>query len=361
MKAIPQIEPWQTGKERRMVDSYLKSGGWITEFTETSAFEREIARFVGAKYVVATTSGTSALILALEALRVGRGDKVIVPNLTMVASANAVRFLGAEPVFADIDPATLCIDVRTLKVPRGTKVLMHVSLNGRSGDMRGVRAFCRAHKLDLLEDACQAFASKHRGRSLGTFGRIGCYSFSPHKIITTGQGGVVVTNERELYERAKRFKDFGRLVGGTDYHEHMGLNFKFTDLQAAFGRAQLSTIRERVKRKRALYRTYRTLLKNVPQVAFPPTDLAQTTPWFVDILVPEGRRDALAVYLKNKGIGARPFYPAVTAQPIYRKGAKRTPVAERLSRRGLWLPSSCMLTKSEVRYVCRAIKDFFHG
>lgn len=362
MAFIHQVEPWLSGKEAALLAQYVKSGGWITEFKETEAFEREIREFLSVKYAVVTTSGTAALILALMALGIRRGDKVIAPNLTMVATANAVRFLGAEPVFADIDEKSLCIDVGSIKkIPRNTKALIHVSLNGRAGNIEAVKTFCKKHKISLLEDACQAFSSKHRGRYLGTFGEVGCYSLSPHKIITTGQGGIIVTNNKTLYEQVKRLKDFGRLEGGKDYHEAMGFNFKFTDLQAAFGREQLKTIKKRIDIKKKLFDSYRKRLANVEGVEFVSTNLEETTPWFIDILVPAHKRDALAGYLKEHGIGTRPFYPPVTSQPIYRSSKKRLPVSEQIAPRGLWLPSSCSLQERDVQKVCAAIKDFFYA
>jgi len=360
MAFIHQVEPWLSGKERLALDTYLKSGGWITEFGETEALEKKIQAFLGVKHAVLTTSGTAALILSLISLGIKRGDKVIVPNLTMVATANAVRLLGAEPVFVDIESTSLCIDPRSIPLPKGTKALIHVSLNGRAGNLQAVRTFCKKHKLHFLEDSCQAFTSKHTGRYLGTFGDIGCYSLSPHKIITTGQGGIIVTNDKTLYERAKRLKDFGRLTGGSDYHEAVGYNFKFTDLQAVFGRAQFKTIRERIRMKKKLFASYRAHLAGIAEVEFVPTNLRETTPWFVDILVPEHTRKSLIQFLKERGIGTRPFYPPVTSQPIYRK-AKRSslPVSENVAARGLWLPSSCFLKEGEVKKVCASIKDFY--
>jgi len=362
MTFIHQVEPWLSGKERGLLGRYLSKGGWITEYKETEALEKKIREFLGVRYAVMTTSGTAALMLGLMALGIKRGDKVIVPNLTMIATANAVRILGATPVFADIESSSLCIDVRALRIPKGTKALIHVSLNGRAGNIEAVKAFCKKHRLHFLEDACQAFSSKHKGKHLGTFGELGCYSLSPHKIITTGQGGIVVTNKRSLYERVKRLKDFGRLTGGTDIHEALGYNFKFTDLQAVFGIGQFVTIRERVRRKKTLFARYHALLKNVKEIEFVRTNLRDTTPWCIDVFVPPRTRAPLMQYLKKRGIGTRPLYPALTSQPVYRKAANaRLSISKEMSARGLWLPSSCSLTEREVRKVCNAIRDFFHA
>ena len=362
MAFIQQIVPWVTSKERAALDRYLRTGGWLTEFTETQELERRLAKFLGVRYVSLTNNGTVALFLALKAVGVGQGDEVIVPNLTMVATPNAVRLAGATPVLADVDEGSLCIDSTKLKKTKKTKALIHVSLNGRAGNIEAVRRWCTKNKVHFIEDACQAFASKHRGKFLGTFGEIGCFSMSPHKIITTGQGGFVATNRRDLYERVERLKDFGRLAGGADFHDALGFNFKFTDVQAVLGLAQLGNISERVRRKRKLYKRYRDLLADVGAVRFHETNLRETTPWFVDIYVPARRRAALAARLKRAGVGSRPLYPAVSTQPIYRRRSRtKLLVSERVAREGLWLPSSVTLTKSEVQLVCRTIREFFNA
>jgi len=342
------------------MDRYLRSGGWLTEFHETARLEQTISEFLGVKYAVMTNNGTVALALGLMALGIKEGDEVIVPDFTMIATPNAVRMVGAKPVFADIDEGSLCMSPRNLPISKKTKALMHVSLNGRAGEIHEIRKICKKHGIYFIEDSCQAFTSRHKNKYLGTFGELGFFSLSPHKIVTTGQGGVVVTNKKSLYEKVKRLKDFGRLQGGADWHEALGYNFKFTDVQAVIGIGQMSNIKERIKRKKELYRLYQEKLAGIGQVQFVKTDLAQTTPWFVDILVPGQDRLALIEHMKENGIGSRPFYPSINTQPIYKGFSKRKfPVSEKITTQGLWLPSSPFLKKKDVEYVCSKIKRFF--
>lgn len=359
MKAnIPQMEPWFDDAEANAVFAYMKSGGWLMEFKKTEELEHMIAAYTGAKYCVMTINGTMSLTIALIALGVGRGDEVLVPDLTMIASPNAVRLAGATPLLVDVDTDTLCMDLtRAAEVLTSrTKALMYVPFNGRSGDMEAVRQFCKDHALVLVEDAAQAFGSFYKDRHLGTFGDMGSFSFSVPKIITTGQGGALVMDTEELYRKVRRLKDFGRDVGGADVHEHWGWNFKFTDLQAVVGIEQMKKLAWRVSRKKEIYQRYQDVLGDVSGVSFVPTDLSQTTPWFVDVYV--DNPDSLQAYLKEQGIGTRRVYPAVHTQKIYQRayGGRQFLVSDKFARRGLWLPSSSKLTNEEIDAVAEAIK-----
>lgn len=358
MKFINQIEPSYGNEEIKAVMDYLRSGGWLTEFKKTKEFERMLAKFTAAKYCSVVSNGTVTLFLALKALDVGPGDEVIVPDITMAATPNAVILAGAKPIFVDIEQNTLCLDVeKTARtITKKTKAVIHVSLNGRTGDLLKLKHFCRGKKINLIEDAAQSLGSFYRGRHLGTFGEIGSFSFSMPKIITTGQGGALITNNSKFYEKIKKLKDFGRSRGGIDFYETVGWNFKFTDLQAVIGIEQLKKIKKRMAKKKKTFKLYQKLLSNVKEVRFIKTDLNQTTPWFVDVLVPE--REALIIYLKENGIGSRPIYPALHSQPAYNiKGSYLN--ADKIAKEGLWLPSSVSLTKKEIEYICQKIRKFF--
>ncbi|MBI2041846.1 MAG: DegT/DnrJ/EryC1/StrS family aminotransferase [Candidatus Nealsonbacteria bacterium] len=362
LKFINQVEPWIGREESRLMARYLRSGSWLAEFEQTKEFEKKFANVLGADYAVAVSNGTVALILSLMALGIGRGDEVIVPDYTMIATANAVLMAGAKPVFADIEAGTLSLDLDHLPITKKTKAIIHVSINGRTGDIVELAKICQSKNIYLIEDSCQSFTSRYRGRPLGTFGEVGCFSLTPHKIITTGQGGMMVTNRKELYEKIKKLKNFGRLEGGGDYHETVGYNFRFSDLQAVIGLAQIGNLRERIKKKKELYQLYKDNLSEVKEVEFIKTDLAETTPMFMDVLVPAERRAKLMQFLKDHQIGSRAFYPSINSQPAYRGFTKhKFPVSAAISRRGLWLPSSLTLPKSEVNYICQTIKKFFHG
>lgn len=353
---INQIEPLITQREVTAVVKYLQSGGWLTEFEETAKFERKIAQFLGVKHSVVVPNGTVALYLALLALGIGRGDKVIVPDYTMIATPNSVHWSGAEVALCDVEEDTLCLDLAKARVDESTKALMYVPINGRSGDMQEVMDFCRDHRIKLIEDACQAFGSKWNGQFLGTFGEIGVFSFTPHKLITTGQGGAIVTNNEEIDLQIRRLKDFHRIGPGIDVHTGMGFNFKFTDLQAVIGIQQLSTVKRRMQRKKDIFATYLRELKSTKRIGFLPTDLSQVVPWFVDVIVDEGR-EKLSSYLESRSIGSRPFYPPIHSQTPYRV-KNQFEVASSIPPKGLWLPSSLKLTKADIRKVTSEINRF---
>lgn len=356
------MEPWIGEEEKRAVMEYLDSGGWLTEFKKTREFEQMIANYVGSKYASVVNNGTVSLVIALMALGIRGGDEVIVPDYTMIASANAVILAGAKPVLVDIDRANLCLDLDLVEeaiTPR-TKAIMLVTINGRYPEMDKFVEFAHDHDLFLIEDAAQSLGSRCDGKHLGTFGDVGSFSFSAPKVITTGQGGALITDDKELYHGILKIKDFGRTQGGVDYHETMGYNFKFTDLQAVIGIEQMKKLDWRVERKKEMYELYRDLLEDVDEIEFIDTDLEDTSPWFIDILVREGKeeRDKLASFLDKKGIGTRPFYPAIHTQPPYSgvKGDFRN--SEYVSERGLWLPSASFLSDEDIERVCKEVKNY---
>ena len=355
------MEPWFDEKEAKAVYQYFKSGGWITEFKKTKDLEKRISIFTKSKYCTMTTSGTVSLTLALLALGLKRDDEIIVPDLTMIATPNATVLLGVKPVLVDVEPQTLCIDlVKAQKaITQKTKALIYVPFNGRSGNMLEVVEFCKKNGLFLIEDAAQALGSYNQGKHLGTFGDLGTLSFSVPKIISTGQGGAILTNNKILYQRILSLKDFGRKKGGIDIHDEMGWNFKFTDIQAVIGLEQMKKLRFRIKKKKKIYQEYANGLKKLNRVELINTNLKDTCPWFIDIFV--DNPDSLAAYLKTKGIESRRIYPAVHTQKIYKNifGKKYT-IAERYASKGLWLPSSCKLSGINISYIVRAITSYYN-
>lgn len=360
-KKINQMEPWIGEEEKRAMMEYLDSGGWLTEFKKTREFEQMIADYVGSKYVSVVNNGTVSLVIALMVLGIKEGDEVIVPSYTMIASVNAVILVGAKPVLVDINPKNLCLDldkIREALTPK-TKAIILVSINGRYPEMEKFVKFTKDRNLFLIEDAAQSFGSRYKGRHLGTFGDIGTFSFSMPKIITTGQGGALVTDNEEVYQKILKIKDSGRAKSGIDYHEIIGYNFKFTDLQAVIGIEQMKKLNWRVKRKKEIYKLYKDLLKRIKEIEFIDTNLEDTSPWFIDILVDEKKRDELMSFLEERRIGTRHFHPAIHTQPPYFwiKGDFKN--SEYISNRGLWLPSSSFLKNEDIGYICKAIKDFF--
>jgi perosamine synthetase len=358
MKFINQVEPYITENDIQAVSEYLRSGGWLTEFKRTEEFEYMIADFLGVKYAVVVTSGTVALYLSVLALGIGAGDSVVVPDYTMIASPNVVKWASADVILCDAERDTLCLDLNKIELKNNTKALMYVAINGRSGNMDKIIKFCKNNNLFLIEDACQAFGSKWNNRFLGTFGDIAAISFTPHKIITTGQGGAVVTDNEEIYKKVKKLKDFCRVKPGVDMHTDIGFNFKFTDLQSALGIEQLKIIDFRIQKKKTLYKAYMDQLKSAKFIEFLPIDLDQTVPWFIDVILRGVNREEFLSYLKENGIGARQFYPPIHFQEPYKNCKGFFDVTSDIGPRGIWLPSSIGLSLEDIEHITEVIKKF---
>ena len=360
MRFINQMEPCFDDCERVAVSEYMASGGWVTEYKKTREFESLIAEYTGARFCSVVSNGTVSLSIALVACGISIGDEVIVPDFTMVATPNAVELIGAKAIFVDIDRSNLCMDFDKMceAVTERTKAIILVSINGRfPKDIGKFVSFCKDKNIFLIEDAAQSLGSFCRDKHMGTYGDIGSFSFSAPKIITTGQGGALITNNAQLFEKIKRIRDFGRDTGGIDHYLEKGWNFKFTDIQAVIGIEQMKKLSARVKRKKEIGKLYYEMLDNISEIEIFDTDFSQTTPWFYDILCEE--REKLIAFLKEKNIGTRPFYPALHKEPVYNYFTLSFPVTEEVSEHGLWLPSSVMLTNEEIYYVCDCIKLYY--
>jgi perosamine synthetase len=361
MEFIPQMVPWFGVEEKAALSEYMDGSGFITEYKRTGQFERMIAEYTGAKHCIVVNNGTISLTLAAMALGVKAGDEVIVPNYTMIATPNSIKMFGAHPVFADVEPDTLCLDIAKVKqaLTSRTKAIMLVSPNGRY-PLSGIDAFvdlAREHGVALIEDAAQSLGSHYPdGRHIGTAGRVGSFSFSTAKIITTGQGGALVTDDDDIASKLRRLKDFGRTSGGNDIHDTIGYNFKFTDIQACIGIAQMAKLAWRVERKKEILRRYHSRLSDLPQVRVFRQDLDHTTPWFIDVLVDD--RDRLRSYLHTNGVGTRLMYPPINRQKAY--GLPDSyPVSERVGSHGLWLPSQSQIEDAQIDYITERIAAFY--
>lgn len=357
MKRINQMEPWIDKEEEKEVLAVMRSG-WITEAGETKKFEDMIAKFVGSKYCHVVSNGTMSLYIAMKALGIGPEDEVIVPDMTMVASINTIVLTGAKPVIVDVEKETLCLDLDQMqkKITKKTKAVMPVLLNGRAPDMNRLMKITKQHNMFVIEDAAQALGSYYRNKHLGTFGDIGSFSFSTPKVITTGQGGALVTNNKKLADMMYRIKDFGRIDRRTQDHDEIGFNFKFSDVLAAIGVVQMRKLPWRLERKKEMFALYKKELEGVKQITFLPTDLKQISPWFIDIFVPDPLK--LQKFLKENGIGSREFYPALHKTKPY-KNIGTFPNSLWASQHGLWLPSSTFLKNSDIINVCKKIKEFY--
>ena len=356
--AIPWFAPEMTGEELSLLNQVLDSG-FVNDGPVTRRFEAEIARIAGTRFAVAVTSGTIAIFSALMAVGVGPGDEVLVPALTFVATANAVRLTGATPVLVDIEPERFAIDpdaAAAALTPR-TRAMVTVDVNGRGAAYDRIEPLCDRHGLLLVTDSAEGLGSSYRGRPLGSFGRAGCFSFSPNKFVTTGQGGVVTTNDEAIYHRLLEIKDQGRPVrgtGGDDMHPSMGFNFKFTDLQAAMGLAQLGSLDARIeaaRRRDALYLEYLGNMSGARLGAIQEDGEARL---WADALIE--RRAPVEAALVAAGIGFRNFWHPISAQRPYADQVGPFPVAEQVSRHGMWLPSHFAITETDIERVSRVIR-----
>ena len=362
MNKIPWWQPQIGNIEKELVQKVL-SDNYPNEGNLTALFEQELSKLFNVKYAISVTSGTAAMFLSLKALGISVGDEVIVPDITFIATANAVDMTGATPVLVDIDPATLTIDTNALikAITPKTKAVIPVHVTGRPADMTKIMKIAEKNNLYIIEDACEGLHSKLNGINLGTFGKTGCFSLSPNKIITTGQGGIIITNDEKLNLVLREFKDQGRPVrgtGGDDIHYIRGYNFKFTDIQAALGIGQLTYLRKRAERLIRTHVIYLNELGGVNGIQLLPFNLkGGELPLWTDVL--SDRRDELANYLLLKGISSRKFWLPIHTQLPYKLGDEYFPQSSIIGGSALWLPSSYTLSDNDILCVSNVIKSFF--
>jgi perosamine synthetase len=355
---VLQTRPCFDNTEPDACLAYFKNGDpFLTEYTETQALEKELAAYIGVSHCAMTPSGTSAIIIALLAGGIQPGDDVIVPNYTMVATANAVRVLGANPVLVDVNPETYTLDLETIRSHRTqrTKAVVHVSLNNRSIGIEEIARYCKQEGLFFIEDSAQSLGCRHNGVHYGTFGDIGCFSLSSPKIITTGQGGFLVTNNTSLYKKIQSLKNFGRQQSGGEVYDSFGLNMKFTDIQAAIGRAQLLKLPERVIRMRTLFDTYYRGIRGLTHIQMLPPRDDEWIPWFVDIECKA--RSTLISFLSKHNVQTRVTYPSIHSLHTYNQTGE-FPASQHISTNGLFLPTHFLITDAQIRYICRLLHVF---
>jgi perosamine synthetase len=361
---IPVCEPTLLGNEEKYVLECVRTN-WISSAGSfITRFEKMFADFCETRYAVACTSGTAALQLALYTLGVTTGDEVIIPTFTMIASANTVRHCGAVPVFVDAEPRTWNIDPELIEAaitPR-TKAIVPVHTYGHPADMDAILALAERHDLVVIEDAAEAHGARYKGQRTGSLGACGCFSFYANKIITTGEGGMIVTDDEELAVKAKNIRDHAFSKERHFWHRTLAFNFRMTNLQAAIGVAQMERCDWLVERRIHNARLYSARLKEIEGLTLPPeTDGIENVFWMYSILVGEEfgiSRDALREHLADHAIETRTFFIPMHLQPIYFQPSNigRFPVAERLCAQGLYLPSSASLTEAQIDLVCEKIR-----
>lgn len=357
---IMQTRPNFDINEANACYEYMKSGdNFITEYKQTQYLEKMICDFTGAKYCSMITSGTTALIAAFLSLDIGKNDDVIVPNYTMIASINAIKIIGANPIIVDIDSETGTITKEMIDkfITEKTKAVLHVSLNNRTNQLQEIVEYCNDKNVFLVEDAAQSLGCFLNKKHLGTYGIIGCFSLSTPKIISTGQGGFLLTDNEDIYKKINMIKNFGRKEGGSEVYEIFGLNLKFTDIQAVIGIEQMKKLPYRIKRMREIFDVYYNELLEIRDVCkmVPPMN-DEWIPWFIDIFVED--RDSLILYLKQHNIQTRVTYPQIDKTPMYYNDDTLIH-SEYISTCGIFLPSHTLLSDDDIHFICRIIKLYF--
>jgi len=356
-KFIPISKPSITEKEIAYGSDAIRST-WISSLGKyIDEFERKFAEFSDAKFGVALMNGTVAIQLALEVCGVKAGDEVIVPDLSFVATANAVLYLNAIPVFTDIDPFNLCMDPDRIEaaITPKTKAIIPVHLYGHPADMVRINEIAEKHGLVVIEDAAEAHGATVNGRKVGSWGRCATFSFYGNKNITTGEGGMITTNDEHLYQRCRFLRDHAMSPTKRYWHPEKGYNFRMTNIQAAIGVAQLERIKEITASRNRVFNIYQKRLKNHPVIS-----INNTSPWATNSFwliaarmkgITEEQRDRLIGFLKEDGVDSRPFFYPMSDLPYLTKTDK-TPATHQIYKEGINLPTYFDLTDSEVDFVC---------
>jgi len=364
MKRIPVAGPWVTSKEIDYVADAAANAWYEGADTYTHRFERAFAEYVGTRHAISLPSCTSAIHLSLLALGVGPGDEVVVPDLTWIASVAPVMYVGATPVFADVDEKTWCLSAESFEsvvTPR-TKVVIPVDLYGGMPDMTAIRRVATEHGIAIIEDAAEAVGSRYHGRAAGSFGDTGVFSFHGSKTLTTGEGGMLVTNRDDVFARARVLRDHGRQPGDISFvNTEVAYKYKMSSLQAAFGLAQLERIDELVERKRRIFTWYEEAAKGIGGIVLnhePKGTL--NSYWMVTAILDRKRgldKTRVIATLAERSISCRPIFAPLSSLPAFANHPSRAPaqaanaVSYALGPYGINLPSALNLDEDTVRYV----------
>ncbi len=364
---LPLVRPDLGGNEMNYVMDCVSSG-WVSSIGPyVDKFERAFSAYLGGGHARATSSGTTALHLALVAYGIGPGDEVIVPDLTFGATANVVVHCGATPVFVDVDPRTVTLDPKAMAAaitPR-TKAVIPVHLYGHPCDMDPIMDLARAHNIKVIEDCAESLGAEYKGRKVGLIGDVGCFSFFANKVITTGEGGMVTTNDPAIHEKMSILRDHGMSKERRYWHLYPGFNYRMTNLQAALGLAQIEQIEKFLAIRNGIAKRYTQRLLRVPGLQLPvQAPWAKNIYWLYSIGVrPEFGmdRDTLRSHLSVRAIETRDVFYPLHGQPAYTSGrALPCPVSADFAARGLSLPTGNDLTIEEVERVCAALEDIAH-
>ena len=373
---IPVNEPLLRQRELEYVSECVRTG-WVSSagrFIE--AFEEQWAAYCERRYGIAVSNGTAALQLAVACLDLQPGDEVIMPSFTIISCAQAVSYNKAFPVLVDSDPRTWCMDVDQIedKITPRTRAIMPVHIYGHPVDMDPIIRIAEKHSLAIIEDAAEAHGAKYLSardtatpawRTCGSFGTLSCFSFYANKLVTTGEGGMVLTDDPRLAEKARSLRNLCFRPDRRFYHEELGFNFRLTNMQAALGLAQLERIEEIIARKRLMGQQYNRRLAGVKGLQLPVEESwAQSVDWMYGVVLSEQTgmdANVFARRLKDRGVETRPFFLGLHEQPVFNRQELflqgRYPVTERLARQGLYLPSGLALTEEQIIGVCDAVRE----
>lgn len=368
MKKIPIAKPYIDTEDIKGVVEVLKSG-WLSLGPKYKAFEESFAKYLGVKYACAVSSGTTALHLGVKALGLKTGDEVITSPFSFVSSSNCLLYEGVKPVFVDIEEITFNMDPSLIEkaITKKTKAILPVHIFGQSAEMDPIMQIARKYKLKILEDSCESLGAMYKGKMVGTIGDIGTFAFYPNKQMTTGEGGMIVTNSQEIYDLCDSMRNQGRNKNG-DWlvHERLGYNCRMDEMSASLGITQLEKIDWMIEEKKKIAAWYDRALGGINGVETPVVREDRTHTWFVYVIcVKNGKRDKLMAELGKNGIQTKPYLPVIHLQPFmielfdYKTGD--FPVAESVSEETLALPLYIGLIKKNVEYIADRIKEILNG
>lgn len=361
---IPILEPNLGDEELNNVIEAVESGWVSSKGKFINEFEENFAKYHGMNGSIATSNGTVALHLALNALGVDKGDEVIAPVLTFAATVNSILYCNATPVLVDSHPDYWCIDPEKIeeKITKNTKAIIPVHLYGHPCNMKWIMDIAEDNDLFVIEDAAEAHGAEYKGKKVGTFGDISCFSFYGNKIMTTGEGGICLSDNEDLIEKMKILRDHGMNPNKRYWHDIIGFNYRMTNLQAAVGVAQLNKLDNFLDKKRSIAALYAKNLKQLEEdgkiILHPEMGWVKSSFWIYSILIKDNtKRDELMELLKNDNIDSRPFFYPINTMPPY-KTKEKFIIAEDISKKGISIPSSTTLTNEEVNYISTSLIKF---
>ena len=359
---VPVYEPFLGFKEKKYVNDCLKTNWISSRGIYIEKFERKFREFIKLKYAISCVNGTAALHLALLSLDIKNGDEVIVPTFTYVATVNSIKYVGAKPIFVDSKIDSWQIDEKKIleKISKRTKAILVAHIYGQPCELEIIKKIAKKNNIYLIEDCAEAFGSYYKNSHVGTFGDISTFSFFGSKTITTGEGGMIVTNRKDLSEKIKKLKNQGLSNNKNNYyHDIIAYNYRMTNICSAIGLAQIEKAKKILTLKKKVFELYKKYLGDNSKLLLGETKNTKSSFWLVSILLPENiNRQALMFFLKKKGIETKTSFYPIHKLPMYKQIKSKYPISEILGSRGLNLPSGPKLTKKVILSICKNINIY---